>query len=102
MDKKKVIEKLKEYVNLINSKFVLNMVILYGSYAKGNWKEESDIDIAVVVDKIKGDFLTLEATLYKLRRKIDDRIEPILLEKNEDKSGFLEDILKYGEIIYQK
>jgi hypothetical protein len=35
-----------------------------------------------------------------LRREIDARIEPVLLEEINDKSGFLEEILKTGEIIY--
>ncbi len=38
--------------------------------------------------------------LYKLRRHVDDRIEPILIDSNEDKSGFLDEILKHGQIIY--
>ena len=47
-------------------------------------------------------FVNAETFVYKMRRKIDDRIEPILLEDNEDRSGFLEDILKNGEVIYSK
>ena len=31
---------------------------------------------------------------------IEARIEPVLLEESNDKSGFLEEILKTGEIIY--
>jgi hypothetical protein len=41
-----------------------------------------------------------EARLFRLRREIDARIEPVLLEESNDKSGFLEEILKTGEIIY--
>jgi len=41
-----------------------------------------------------------ESKLFRLRRNIDARIEPILLEEKNDKSGFLEEILKTGEIIY--
>ena len=46
------------------------------------------------------DFLTCEARLFRLRREIDVRIEPVLLEESNDRSGFLEEILKTGEIIY--
>ena len=31
---------------------------------------------------------------------IEARIEPVLLEESNDKSGFLKEILKTGEIIY--
>ena len=44
--------------------------ILYGSYAKGNWRKESDIDIAVIVTTIGDDYLEVVAMLYKLRRNI--------------------------------
>jgi hypothetical protein len=37
--------------------------------------------------------------LWKIRREVDDRIEPILLEKKHDKSGFLEEITKTGILI---
>ncbi len=33
-------------------------------------------------------------------RNIDDRIEPVLLEEKNDKSGFLESILEYGKVVY--
>jgi len=78
------------------------MVILFGSYAKGTQTETSDIDVAVVVDRIEGDFLDTEARLYRIRRDIDDRIEPVLLEKDADKSGLLESIMKTGKVVYRR
>jgi predicted nucleotidyltransferase len=77
------------------------MVILYGSQAKGTATESSDIDIAVVVDRIEGDFLDAEIALFRARRGIDDRIEPVLLEYGNDPSGFLASILGTGQVIYQ-
>ncbi|KXG75450.1 nucleotidyltransferase domain-containing protein [Thermotalea metallivorans] len=100
MDKSQALEKAIEYAALVSEKIKPQKIILYGSYVKGNWKEESDIDIAVIVNAIEGDFLDMEAMLYKLRRNIDDRIEPILLEENNDESGFLNEILEHGQIIY--
>jgi uncharacterized protein len=34
--------------------------------------------------------------LWKLRRQIDDRIEPVLIEGDFDDAGFLEEIQKNG------
>jgi len=102
MDKSQALEKAMQYAALVGEKIKPQKVVLYGSYTKGNWKEESDIDIAVVVDAINEDFLDTEILLYKLRRNIDDRIEPILLECKNDESGFLDEILKHGEVIYSK
>lgn len=76
------------------------MIVLYGSYAKGTAHENSDIDIAVIFDSIGNDFLEKSHQLFKLRRGIDSRIEPILIEQENDRSGFCEEILKTGKVIY--
>ena len=102
MDKKEVIEKVKRYTEIVKEHFPVNMVILFGSYSRGTPGEASDIDVAVVVDRIEDDCLESEARLNRLRRTIDLRIEPVLIEKNEeDPEGFFEEILNTGEIIYQ-
>ena len=102
MDQKQAIRIVKKYANVINKKFSPQKVILFGSYAKGNYKEWSDIDVAVIVDKIEGDYLELESELWGYTRDIDTIIEPILLEEANDSSGFVEDILKHGIVIYDK
>lgn len=76
-------------------------VVLFGSYARGDWRHDSDIDVAVVVKKIEGDFLKAAARLHRLAWPIDFRIEPILFEDgSNDPSGFLEHILKHGIVVY--
>jgi len=52
--------------------------------------------VAVVVDKAAGDFFSVNPLLWKIRRQIDDRIEPILIEREFDDAGFLEEIQKSG------
>ena len=99
MDKSEVISIVSKYKVLVSRHFDIENMILFGSYAKGNQKEDSDIDVAVVVNSIDRDFFTYAPLLWKLRREIDDRIEPILIEKNKDESGFLKEILKTGFII---
>lgn len=99
MDKSEVISIVSQYKVLVTKHFDVESIILFGSYAKGNQNEDSDIDVAIVVNSIDGDFFTYAPLLWKLRREIDDRIEPVLIEKNRDESGFLEEILKTGLII---
>lgn len=101
MGKKEVIKKVKKYVDTIIPEFNPNMVVLFGSYAKGNQKEYSDIDVAVIVNEIKGDYLDVLYKLYKMRRGIDVRIEPHILERGNDDSGMLQEILSTGDILYQ-
>lgn len=96
-----VAEKVKKYADVVRKDMPVKMIILYGSYARGSEKASSDIDVAVVADNIENDYLEQSARLFHLVRGIDTRIEPVLLSSNEDRSGFLSSILKYGEIIYQ-
>jgi len=99
MDKTELIIKLTQYKILLAKYFDLDSVILFGSYAKGNQRIDSDIDVAVIVNSIKGDYFTYAPLLWKLRREIDDRIEPILIDKNDDISGFLQEIRQTGLVI---
>lgn len=53
----------------------LKKAYLFGSFARGKEKEDSDIDIALVLENMP-DFFSTQKQLMKLRRKIDLRIEP--------------------------
>lgn len=101
MDKTEIIERVKKYAQEVLKYFQVNKIILFGSYAYGQPHEYSDIDVAVVVNKISDDILATEAFLFSLVDKVDIRIEPILLEAGNDKSGFLDYIMGKGIIIYQ-
>lgn len=75
-DKKKVEEIAKAYGKLVKEKVDIKHIYLYGSYAKGVYTPDSDIDIAVVGDGFSEDPIEDTLLLMKLRRKIDIRIEP--------------------------
>jgi predicted nucleotidyltransferase len=96
MDKNEVINKVKQYKVLLKDYFNLETVYLFGSYARDTYDENSDIDVVIVVSDITGDFFSVNPLLWKLRRQIDDRIEPILIDRNNDRSGFLEEIKRSG------
>ena len=55
----------------------------------------------MVVDKFRGDYLKASAELFNLVRAVNRRIEPVLLCRENDKSGFLENVLNHGKIIYK-
>ena len=74
-------------------------MILFGSYAKGNAREDSDVDVAIVVKTHTGDYYSTRPLLWRIRREVDDRIEPVLIEKTHDESGFLSEIMKTGVVI---
>ena len=96
MDKEQAIELGKRYKILVSKHFDVKDAILYGSYSKGTQKEDSDIDIAIVVDDISGDYFDYVPLLWKIKRQVSNAIEPILICENKDKSGFLKEIRKVG------
>jgi len=99
MGKREVIIKLRKYKSLLSEHFDVDKVILFGSYARGGERDNSDIDVAIVVNSVTDDFFVYAPLLWKLRHQVDDRIEPILLLNGMDHSGFLKEILSTGIII---
>ncbi len=75
MVNQRVIETVKQYIMIIPKDFGVKRAYLFGSFAKGKEKENSDIDIALVLENMP-DFFSAQKQLMKLRRKIDLRIEP--------------------------
>ena len=95
---------LSEFITVIKDTFGdrVRKIILYGSYARGDYREDSDIDVAVAVPRssISKDILEDMTKLCKLRRDVSVDIEPVLIIDEEDPSGFLESISEYGEVVY--
>ncbi len=96
MDKKEAIRKVQQYKLLLGNHFDLDSVYLFGSYARETYRDDSDIDVAVVVNNVSEDYFAVNPLLWKLRRQVDDRIEPVLIDKNNDKSGFPDEIKRSG------
>ena len=96
MDEREAIDKVRSYADLLRGHIDFDGVFLFGSYANGTFHKDSDIDVAIVVDHIDGDFFSVNPLLWKLRREIDERIEPIIIERKSDEGGFLTEIIKNG------
>ena len=102
-------EKAREIARMYSEKVkkVLNPVsiILFGSYVNGNPHEWSDIDIAVLVNDIKDeDWYDTRILLWGIKGDFIDAfidIEPHLLNPNHDPSGFVEHVIKTGEVVYR-
>ena len=101
LDKSTVISLVEQYAQAVTKEFTPESVMLYGSYAKGNAHDESDIDVAVIFNEFEGDWLESSANLWRLTEDISFYIEPVLLDRAQDKSGFVKNILKTGRVIYQ-
>ena len=100
MDRIEVERIANDYSVLVRESMPIQKIVLFGSQLNGNAGVDSDIDIAVVVRGITGDYLSIVNQLYRLRSKVNLYIEPILLDELKDKSGFLAEVLKTGKVIY--
>jgi predicted nucleotidyltransferase len=100
MDKKDALDIAARYANAVKSKYDFIKIILFGSYAKGNFNDDSDIDIAIVF-KDYSNLIDMQLDLMRLRRKIDSRIEPHpFREKDfEITNPIVHEIIKYGQDI---
>lgn len=92
-----IINKVRQYVTLIPKSFGVRRVYLFGSFARGQEQEASDIDIALVLANMP-DFYEAQKRLMQLRRKIDLRIEPhpIKLEDFNASNPFADEVERTG------
>ena len=99
MDKETVKELIRSYIIFLNKNQInIQKAYLFGSYARGNFYEDSDIDIALVLKNLENSFL-MQIELMKLGRKLDSRIEPHPFDEKDFKAGlnpFIQEILNTG------
>jgi predicted nucleotidyltransferase len=100
MDKKDALDIAYRYANAVKLKFDFHRIILFGSYAKGNFHAESDIDIAVIFEDYSN-LIDMQLELMRIRRNIDSRIEPHPFRESEfePSNPIVFEILKYGQEI---
>lgn len=100
MDKGDALNIAKRYAIAVKDKYNCERIILFGSYAKGSFNNDSDIDVAIVM-KDFDNILDIQFELMKIRRKIDSRIEPhpFRLKDFEMSNPIVSEIIKYGNII---
>ncbi len=82
MVNKSIIKTAVRYIKQISSEMDVKKAFLFGSYAKGEEKEDSDIDIAIVLGSIS-DFFSTQMELMRFRRNIDLRIEPHPIKESD-------------------
>lgn len=98
MDKRQAIEIAGKYKSMVAEHLPLKAVYLYGSYSTGGYTEDSDIDIAVIVSHRSDNYFEDTPLLWKLGRKLNYLIEPVLLTE-DTRNPLYADILKTGILI---
>lgn len=96
------IKLIRRYIKELNKNNIpIQKAFIFGSYAKGSPKEESDIDIALVSTAFTGDRFEDRRKIIPLIRKIDNRIEPIPFRPEDFQKGgiLVDEIKKTGKAI---
>jgi predicted nucleotidyltransferase len=77
MGKSMILSIAKTFFDQVKKKFPVDKVYLFGSYAKDNANDGSDIDVCVVSSAFGKNYSDEELELIKLAMKIDTRISPV-------------------------
>ena len=98
---------IEQIVTLINSKFSPEKIILFGSYARGDNTEKSDIDILIVIKNLKNE-RTITRELYKALLHENISVPVDFLAVDYDKYNALKNKIGYiyktiaaeGKVLY--
>ena len=104
-------EQLQEMVQVIVNEVNTDMIILFGSYANGNPKEDSDVDLIV----IKSDPFTPERSRFSEGVRLWEALSGFRIPKDilvycrddveywrDSKNNVLAQALRNGNILYQR
>ena len=98
-----ILKVVKRYIEeLEKNNIPIQEAILFGSCVKGNQRQESDIDMALISDSFSGDWFDDRRKIVPLRRGIDNRIEPMPFRPEDFYNGgsFASEIRKTGKKIW--
>jgi len=98
MDKNTAFNIVQNYLAYLKrNNIVVEKAYIFGSYAVGNFNEDSDIDLALILKNLSNSFI-MQVELMKLGRKIDTRIEPHPFDESDFNSSdpFAHEILSKG------
>ena len=92
-----IMKRVEKYVEEISKHYNIKGAYLFGSYAKGTNNEDSDIDVAIVVNS-DNNLFDIMVELMMLARNIDLRIEPhqIKIKDFEEGNPFVQEVIDTG------
>ncbi len=94
-----IIESVRHYIGRVRAHGLpVSFVVVYGSYARGNYHNWSAIDVVVVSPAFDGEMRTEDVnTLWRVAGQTDSRIEPVacgLRQWREDTSSAIIEIAR--------
>ena len=88
---------INELIEYFKSKPEIEKVVIFGSRAKGNYKNSSDIDFAIWTDNHK--------TFFRYAGELDELPTPYKFDvidfKELSHENMVESIIKYGKLFYE-
>jgi len=73
-----IIEAIRRYVRVLEEQGIhVDDAFLFGSFAKGTARDESDIDVALISEAFSGNRFDDRHRIVPLRSAIDSRLEPM-------------------------
>ena len=106
MAKKQIIKIVKKIINAVKANNIrVEKAYLFGSYAHGNAKNYSDIDIAIISPDLGKSYMQETRLLMKIAQDIDLMISPDPYSVEEyqktGKGDFLyQEIINNGKLVY--
>lgn len=92
-------EEVKILKEKLKSKLDVEKIIIFGSYAKGNFTPDSDIDVCIIANNIQNNFAAT-LTAASVAALVDPMIEPVAFSKEdylyESDFGVLKEIKNTG------
>jgi len=103
-DKDYILHMIKKSVSSVDPTAIL---ILYGSYARGDYREDSDLDLLVLINKdrvTRFDQKRIKYPLYEIEFETGTVISPLIFSKtdwggNHRITPFYENIAREGKIL---
>lgn len=101
-DRKIIFKVISRYIELLKKNNVaFSHIYLFGSYVRGTYNNDSDIDLAIILGKKEIDRFNERLKLMRLRWDVDLRIEPHPFSRQDfdEKDPFVKEIITTGEKI---
>ncbi len=93
--------KLRDLRKILEQRWKIDKIILFGSYVKGKATKNSDIDVCVVSEDFDSVF-RVGVEIDKLADQIDDRLEIHVMRPDQLRNKYntlAQEVLKYGQVI---
>ena len=96
----------KRFINLIIKKFNLKKIIIFGSFARGDYHKGSDLDL-IIVGEFKERFIDRIGKIIELNES-DLEIDVMVYTEEEfqkmikERRPFIEQALEEGIVVYEK